>query len=475
MGIIDGGLERVARIGLVTIGLWLCTGCASVVGGSFPGGGSDVGVAVPLKKTINRYVSHVVIIIQENRSFENFFAGYPGANAPMSGCGRPQDGKAVRVEIRRISSSSCPPGDDTIPLHQETFAREPNATHLFQAAIIDWDHGKMDGFSKWGGKGTYPVYAYIERSQVATYWSIAHQYVLADAMFPTEFGPSWTAHLTLVAGTDDVSSTTALANFADTHSNCKAAPGTRTTIVNEKRVLSEGGPFPCLTQFNTMAEALDVAGISWKYYVAQPLKEFIWSPFAAISYVYNGSDWTNNIIAPQTQILTDIAQKKLASVSWVTPSHNDSDHPGAHSDTGPSWVASVINAVGESPYWNSTAIVVLWDDWGGFYDNAPPPQLDLRGLGIRVPCLIISPYAKQGYVSHTQYEFGSVLKLIEETFPVVPPLGSPSQGYTDSRGHSLRDAFDFSQAPRAFVPIRTKYPASYFLHEPRSMEPPDNE
>jgi phospholipase C len=295
-------------------------------------------------------------------------------------------------------------------------------------------------------------------------------------MFPTEFGPSWTAHLTLVAGTDNVSSTTALADFADDmHSNCKAAPGTKTTIINEKRVMSEGGPFPCLTQFNTMAEALDVAGIPWKYYVAQPLKEYIWSPFAAISYVFNGSDWTNNIVAPQTQILTDIAQQKLASVSWVTPSHTDSDHPGAHSDTGPSWVASVINAIGQSQYWNSTAIVVLWDDWGGFYDNAPPPQLDFRGLGIRVPCLIISPYAKQGYVSHTQYEFGSVLKLIEETFPVVPPLGSPSQGYTDSRGHSLRDAFDFSQAPRAFVPIRAKYPASYFLHEPRSMEPPDNE
>jgi phospholipase C len=110
-------------------------------------------------------------------------------------------------------------------------------------------------------------------------------------------------------------------------------------------------------------------------------------------------------------------------VSWVTPSKPDSDHPGYHSDRGPSWVASVVNAIGESSYWDSTAIIIVWDDWGGWYDNAPPPQLDYRGLGVRVPCLIISPYAKQGYV------------------------------------------------PRAFRPIQSKYGVSDFLDEPPSNEP----
>ena len=108
---------------------------------------------------------------------------------------------------------------------------------------------------------------------------------------------------------------------------------------------------------------------------------------------------------------------------------------------------------------------MLWDDWGGFYDNAPPPQLDYRGLGIRVPCIIISPYAKHGYVSHVQYEFGSILRFIEETYGLpAGSIGSVAQGYTDERATSLDDAFNFSQQPRAFRPIATKYPKSYFLH-----------
>jgi phospholipase C len=134
----------------------------------------------------------------------------------------------------------------------------------------------------------------------------------------------------------------------------------------------------------------------------------------------------------------------------------------------------VVNAIGESPDWKSTAIVVVWDDWGGWYDNAPPPQLDYRGLGIRVPCLIVSPYAKRGYVSHVQYEYGSILRFIEETFD-LPYLGPPGEGYTDQRANSLDDAFDFSQAPRPFVPVSSQYPASRFLREPPSNDPVDTE
>jgi phospholipase C len=172
--------------------------------------------------------------------------------------------------------------------------------------------------------------------------------------------------------------------------------------------------------------------------------------------------------------LTDPGNNQLAAVSWVTPSKNNSDHPKDHSGQGPSWVASVVNAVGQSSYWNTSAIIVLWDDWGGWYDNAAPPQLDYRGLGMRVPCLIISPYAKQGYVTHTQLEFGSILRFMEETFS-LPPIGSPSAGYTDQRANSLDDAFDFTQSPRQFVPIQGKYSKAHFLHERQTGEPPDNE
>lgn len=462
-----------ALYGTLMLSALVLAAACSGQGGAVPGASTMLN-----RRTAADKISHVVIVLQENRSFEDFFAGYPGADAPMTGCGAPQSehGSARRPAPASIK---CPPGDDAIRLHQVTFKSNPNLEHLFQAALIDWNDGKMDGFSHWGLYGRYhhtAAYAYVDRAEVAPYWSLAHQYVLADAMFPTEFGPSWTAHLTLVAGTDNIGDKLALADFADGKSSCKAAPGTKTTTVNARRVIArETGPFPCLDQFNTMASALDEAGVSWKYYTARVLKAFIWSPFAAIKYVFDGPDWENDLVQPQTRVLTDAAQGNLASVSWVTPSKADSDHPGAHSDTGPSWVASVINAIGESPYWNSTAIVVLWDDWGGLYDNAPPPQLDFRGLGIRVPCLIISPYAKRDYVDHTQYEFGSVLKFIEEVFPAVKPLGRTSAGYTDRRAASLDNAFDFSQPPRAFVPIKTKYPPAYFFKEPLPTEPVDEE
>jgi len=332
-------------------------------------------------------------------------------------------------------------------------------------------------------KGSDAAYAYIERSQVQPYWDMAGQYVLADHMFPTEFGPSWTAHITLVAGTDNVQQNPlwALADFSDgAYNSCDSPRGTMTDVIDTKRKeLYFAGPYPCFTQFNTIAQDLDQNGISWKYYVDVIKHAGIWSPFEAIKYVRRGPDWQKDMVQPETQVLTDAQNGNLAQVSWVTPNHDDSDHPGSHSDKGPSWVSSIVNAVGSGPQWNSTAIVLLWDDWGGFYDNARPPKLDFRGLGIRVPCLIISPYAKTNYVSKTTYEFGSILKFIEEAFN-LPSLGALSgssswQGYTDTRANSLDDSFNFSQPARKFKRIRAKYPASYFLTMPRSNLPVDTE
>jgi phospholipase C len=127
----------------------------------------------------------------------------------------------------------------------------------------------------------------------------------------------------------------------------------------------------------------------------------------------------------------------------------------------------VVNAVGNSAAWKSTAIIVLWDDWGGWYDSAPPRQLDYLGLGLRVPCIIISPYAPKGYVSHTRYEFGSILKFLEQTFRLQ------SLGSTDVRANSLVDAFNFTQKPRLFEPFATHHPPSFFRRQHPSEEPPD--
>jgi phospholipase C len=160
----------------------------------------------------------------------------------------------------------------------------------------------------------------------------------------------------------------------------------------------------------------------------------------------------------------------LASVTWVTPSFINSDHATSHSKTGPDWVASLVNAVGESPFWYDTAIFVMWDEWGGWYDHVPPPYVDYDGLGMRVPLLVISPYAKENYVSHVQYEHGSILRFVEDTF------GLPRLAASDARANSpAPDCFDFSQAPRRFVPFPAKMSAREFEAQPLDPRAPDEE
>lgn len=466
-------------------------------------GNPSVSSLIPQRKarhnTSQSKISHVIVIVQENRTFEDFFAGYPGANAPMVGCGKPttvtsRNAPVERTTVRSGSTQVCPPGDLSIPLHEVNFANNPDLRHDWLGSMTDWDNGNMDGNTQWGMvSGQWKAYVYEDPTEIKPYWTMAKQYVLADEMFPTEFGGSFTGHLTLVAGTDDIK----LPNRAEVNfpsvapDDCDSPKGTVSSYLSMtpyRKVHTYQGPFPCFHQFNSIAEVLDNASISWKIYATKLIGAGFWEPFEALSYVRcakftppqdcsgKGKDWKTNIIAPQTKVLNDAKNGNLASVSWVTPSGPDSDHPKYQSDKGPSWVTSIVNAIGHSSYWSTSAIIVVWDDWGGSYDNAPPPQLDFRGLGIRVPCLIISPYAKQGYVSHVQYEWGSILRFIEETYGLpAGSIGPTSEGYTDGRATSLDDAFDFSQPPRKFVRIQPKYPESYFLQEPPSDLPVDDE
>ena len=168
-------------------------------------------------------------------------------------------------------------------------------------------------------------------------------------------------------------------------------------------------------------------------------------------------------------MLEDIDRGYLADVSFVTPSAAESDHSGRNNGSGPSWVASIVNRIGESQYWNSTAIIVIWDDWGGWYDHVPPKIFNSYELGFRVPMIVISPYAKPNYVSHVPYEFGSILKFIEETFDVA------SLNTTDVRATDLSDCFNFTGSPRPFKPIASKYSAAYFEHQPIDYESPDDD
>jgi phospholipase C len=419
--------------------------------------------APQMSSTAHRYIKHIVIVIQENRSFDDLFSGYPGADAPSYGYA----------------------GTKRIPLRPVALENRGDIRNNWLDAIHGWNHGKMNGFygEHFYGAPRDFAYAYVPRDESAPYWSMAGEYVLADQMFPTEFGPSFTAHLSLIAGntTLDPEPIAEVDQPGGYPWGCDGPPGARSHTIDMRRIERFDGPRPCFQNFRTMADTLDAAGVSWKYY-ASPLRRIggmVWSEFDSIYSVRYGPDWAK-VISPQTRVLSDVEKGALADVSWVTPDWQDSDHTGSGYNRGPSWVASIVNAIGESPYWRSTAIFVLWDDWGGWYDDAPPPQLDYRGLGIRVPCLMISPYAriatgaKTGYVSHTQYEFGSILKFVEEVF-ALPPLGSTSQGFTDTRATSMLDTFDFTLPPRAFTPIAAPYSKDAFSNERPSYILPDSD
>jgi phospholipase C len=412
---------------------------------------------IPLRSATGNPISHIVIVFQENRSFDNIFSGFPGADAPTFGY--LNNGK--KVPLRAIGFDSS------------------DICHAYSDGIADWDNGKMDGFElncdRNGQEAGTQTYAHLRRDLVAPYWTMAKRYTLADRMFPTMFGPSFTAHLDIISGTTNLNPTHAIADLPSAQPwGCDAPAGTTSPVLDAQRIERGNGPFPCYTTFRTMADTLDAAHISWRFY-APTLESAgqLWSSFDAIKSVRYSPDWHNNVISPPPTILSDVSAGKLAAVTWVIPDLNYADH-ATTGDLGPSWVAAVVNGIGQSKYWDSTAIVVMWDDWGGWYDDAPPPQLDFRGLGLRVPCIIISPYARRHYVSHTQYEFGSVLRFIEDTFG-LPQLGTVAQGYSDARATSLIDSFDFTQSPSVFQPIEAKYPPSTYLLMAPSNRAPDDE
>jgi phospholipase C len=216
-----------------------------------------------------------------------------------------------------------------------------------------------------------------------------------------------------------------------------------------------------------LPDLLDTRGISWRYYTSSAGS--IWTAPNAILHLSCGPDWTNNMTLNQTLVLKHIAQGDLPAVTWVIPSGQASDHPGPNDGSGPSWVASIVNAVGNSPYWSNTAILITWDDWGGWYDHVAPPIINSYEYGFRVPLIVVSRYSKSGYISHVQHDFGSILKFIESNF------GLPSLGYADAKADDLSDCFNFNQMPLTFHRISAKFDANHFLTDASPPLPPDDD
>ena len=288
-------------------------------------------------------------------------------------------------------------------------------------------------------------------------------------MFQSNTGPSFVAHQYLIAGSSQVTPS----EIPDENPNsgpwgCDSRATTTVALLGATPGTDAPGVFPCF-DYQTLGDELDRANLPWRYYSpAIGSGGDIWSAYDAIKHIRYGADWSKNVISPETNILTDVPGGSLGAITWVVPSFTNSDHAGSNSTSGPQWVASVVNAIGQSPQWNSTAIFITWDDWGGWYDHVAPPQIDAMGLGFRVPLLVVSPYAKHGYVSHVQHEFGSILKFGEETFGLAP------LGASDARADDLSDTFDFAQSPQPYVPLGVTRSPGSFRHAPEPTAP-DND
>jgi len=350
----------------------------------------------------------------------------------------------------------------TVPLHPISLVTNYDLGHGHNNFVTEYDNGKLDAFDleTWGpAKATpspppYVAYAYVPEQEVDPYWQMARQYTVADRMFQSNTGPSYPAHQYIIAGQSMLADENPLlpktggTTAQRSGWGCDNPPGTTVAVLKPNG--SDGtGFFPCV-DYQTLGDLMDTKGVSWAYYapyIDYPLGGYIWSAYDPIRHIRLGSDWKTNVLSPQTNVLLDISKGKLRDVSWVAPSALRSDHARGNDGSGPSWVATIVNAVGHSAYWKNTAIIVTWDDWGGWYDHVPPPKVDAMGLGFRVPLLVVSPYARHGYVSHNQHEFGSIIRFIEERFQ----LGSLST--RDAISDDLSDCFDFTQTVATFQKI----------------------
>jgi phospholipase C len=417
-------------------------------------------------------IRHVVVIMQENRSFDSYFGTYPGA-----------DGIPMRNGVPTVCSPDPVTHGCVRPYH-DAAERNTGGPHDSRQALMDIDHGRMDGFVARARGGhvrfcrrhvTAPscslapsrpdVMGYHDWHELPNYWRYARDYVLQDHMFQPDTSWSLPAHLFMVSGWS--------AHCADRRSpascvNALQAPG---SPPGEPQNRSGIAPTYARTDLTYL---LHRYGVSWRYYVfkgTEPDCENdqafckavpqdaktpgIWNPLPWFTTVQ--SDRQVADVAPLRQFFAAARRGDLPAVSWITPTLRVSDHPPARISAGQAYVTSLVNAIGRSPDWSSTAIFLAWDDWGGFYDHVVPPRVDANGYGLRVPALVISPYARRGYIDHQVLSFDAYLKFIEDDFLGGARLDPRTDGRPDPRpdvrenarilGNVVRD-FDFAQRPR---------------------------
>lgn len=439
---------------------------------------------------------HVVIIFQENRTPDNLFGSNPTFEP------------GVDIATFGINSAG-----KKIPLTSTPLSYCYDLSHAHSAFVSEYDGGKMDGanlvrVSKAPGcvVPANPQFKFVDNSTgtVQPYFDLATQYGFANRMFQTNQGPSFPAHQFIISGTSAPDTNSPL--FASENMAIKAAAGCISPPNQTVKLIDPLGSetsnppiYPCF-EHPTLTDLLNSAQISWKYYT--PTAGSIWSAPDAISHmcvpktqggklVCTGADWVNHVVIPQTTVLTDIQNCKLANVTWIIPNSAQSDHARGNDGSGPSWVASIVNAIGGNPacrrtgevYWQDTAIFITWDDWGGWYDHVPPYRIGQSNgwgtgyvYGLRVPLIVVSAFTPAGYVNNKDHDFGSILKFIETNFGVAGvPLGPIGPGtYADAYANNLTLFFSLP-SPRPFRPITAKFNAQHFIRSHEPLVGPDDD
>jgi phospholipase C len=414
-------------------------------------------------------IRHVVIIMQENRSFDSYFGTFPGADGiPM------HDGEPT-VCVPDPQSQTC-----VAPYH-DSKDRNAGGPHTARNAIEDIDAGRMDGFVReaqtarhqcsnpinpvCAGDGGTDVMGYHDDREIPNYWAYAKAFVLQDRMFEPSASWSLPAHLFLVSGW---SARCAGDDPMSCRSDLNPDGFRRRDLV---KGLHEKAPHYAWTDFTYL---LHQANVSWKYYVAEGTQPDcdddemtcedkpqtagtpqVWNPLPWFETVRKNGEIGN--VQTLDHFYEDATSGALPAVAWITPNGKVSEHPPGLVSDGQAYVTGLINAIMQAPTWGSTAIFLAWDDWGGFYDHVVPPSVDVNGYGLRVPGIVISPYAKRGYIDHQTLSFDAYLKFIEDDFLASQRIDPATDGRPDPRPTvredvailgDLAEDFDFAQAPR---------------------------
>ncbi|MEX0833155.1 MAG: alkaline phosphatase family protein [Actinomycetota bacterium] len=400
-------------------------------------------------------IKHVVFLMKENRTFDNFFAVFPGANGSTTG-----KVMGKKVELRPCLRQIIP----------------TDLLHDYPMALRSWNKGKMDGFAcvqqpdlrerpvplkvvfspdcKISDYKRAEAYSRASPEDIPNYWHWAETFTLADNFFTSALGPSFPNHLFSIAaqsaGTHDNPTETAQGVQRRQQRGFQKSWGCDAPISTKVGVETRAGTVkqvhPCF-DIRTLGDEMNEAGIPWASYAATSRQDgYIWSAYDAIRHIRETDQWEKRLF-PVDQLVSDIEENRLPPVTWVTPRFLYSDHPDVNLCDGENWSTQVINSIMESDMWKDTAIFITWDDWGGFYDHVAPKQIDRFGLGFRAPLMVISPYAKKGFIDHEPGEFSSVLRFVEDNWGLGQLTGR------DREANNLTQHFDFSQEPREPDPL----------------------